>query len=497
VVSSPLEDSKFGGHLWKKAFESRHLAKTRYLLLALFVVLLYGRTLSFDLLNYDDNLYVLDNPSVQDPASVGLEKHLLTPYLGYPIPITIATYILENALFGTDPKVLHATNVIFFVFLCLVFLKLAHDISQSPIKSFLFALIFASHPVMVETVSWVSCRKDLLASLFALISLFFFRKAKENPTIKDDILAILFVVLSILSKPTAILLPFLFLLFATKGKRLLYVCSALFSTSVLAITFFYETDMGALGASTPFHERLIFQVYHHIESIFFPFDLLPRYIDQTLSLKEVLVALPAICFAILLFVYVAFKRHPSLFYLLFSFVTYLPHSGLVPLSRQFADSYCVLPLAGLLLAFSSVQVKGLSRGYKFALSFFALLLALSQTLKSSQYIPIFKDGVALWTYVYKHYPDSPQVCRNLGNAFMFSRRFEPQNARQVYEHCIKTLDNRPFFLKNLAIATYHSKDLETAERLFHDLEALRPEETEVARRYLRMIEEAKSGQKNH
>ena len=482
---------------WKKAFESGHNAKTYYFVLALYGVLLYGRTISFDFLNYDDNLYILDNPSVQNPASVSLGRHLLTPYLGYPIPITIASYIIEKAIFGTDPKIFHATNVLVFILLCSLFFKVAQFTSNSIFKAFLLALVFASHPVMVETVAWVSCRKDLLASLFALLALFYFRKARQEPTIKKDILVAVLVVLSILSKPTTILLPFLFLFFASKGKRQPYVVLGLFSLLVLGVTFFFETKVGALEASTDLSERLFCQVYHHAKSILFPFDLLPRYIYQGLSLKKILVALSVMFFAISLVAHVTSKRHPALFYLLFSFATYFPHSGIVPLSRQFADSYCVLPLAGLLLALSTVRMRGLSKGYKFALSLVAVLLALSYTLQSFQYLSVFQDGVALWSYVYDHYPDSPQVCRNLGNAFMFSKRFEPEKARQVYEHCIKTLDNRSFFLKNLAIATYYSRDLEAAERLFHDLEALRPEDAGVARRYLRMIEEARGAKEIH
>ena len=72
----------------------------------------YARVPGFDFVNWDDDLYVTRNMAVQDPGSADTYTLLATPYLGYPIPVTMATYTVEHALFDLEPAAFHLTNLL-------------------------------------------------------------------------------------------------------------------------------------------------------------------------------------------------------------------------------------------------------------------------------------------------------------------------------------------------------------------------------------------------
>jgi len=65
-----------------------------------------------DFVNWDDDFHVLENPKVQNPGSVGLREWLLTPELGYPVPVTVASYALERWIHGPGPAGFHGGNLL-------------------------------------------------------------------------------------------------------------------------------------------------------------------------------------------------------------------------------------------------------------------------------------------------------------------------------------------------------------------------------------------------
>lgn len=470
------------------------------------IFLTYGRCITFDFVNWDDDTYVLNNALLLEPQKVAWWEHLLTPSLGYAAPITILTYRIEYFLFGLNPAVMHATNVLLHVAVCLAIAFAImrwtenQGLSVGLIPVVLMVTLFAVHPATAEPVAWISGRKELLVALFTMLGLAFaapFAFGATDEKRSRALLAGLFIFLGFLSKPSAVLVPLLFV--ATNNRqRALWLALTAVGLALAGLAVFFESKVEALKMDIgpqAIIENVFASSVRHALILFYPFELSPKYIDapgghSTLTL---IIGFIIVLTAFVLVTFAWLRSHPARHWLTLAILAYLPSSGIVPLNRQYADSYVYLPLAFLVGALGFSVPVILSKASRIVAGTLLALLVAGLSIASRFQAGIWKDGVSLWTYVYTRYPDSPQVCRNLGNSFLFGRRFEPTSAASVYRQCIETLGNRDFFLKNLAIANYFTGDYASAEAMFKEILERNPEDR-VAKKYLQKIGAAKSAQ---
>jgi tetratricopeptide (TPR) repeat protein len=252
--------------------------------------------------------------------------------------------------------------------------------------------------------------------------------------------------------------------------------------------------MGALqGASSQscVLTRVLAAAGWHARIIAWPFDLMPKYLDPAGGPSMVTLAVGGVVIVVVLAltVFAAVRRHPAFIGLALAVLAYAPQSGVLPLSRQYANSYVYLMQAGFVLAAAAwlAPLAGRAAGWvKGVMAVVSVAVVVAFGAASHVQEGVYRDGVTLWANMYKAYPDSPQVCRNLGNAFIYGDRDEPEKAAAAYERCIETLGDRPFFLKNLAVARFRAGQVDQARALFMELEDLRPGDP-VARKYLKML----------
>jgi tetratricopeptide (TPR) repeat protein len=185
----------------------------QWVLLILPLLLVYGQTLSFEFTNWDDDEYVTRNPLIQTLNLASIWKLFSEFYYLMYIPLTLLTYAVEYHLSGENPLVFHATNVVLHLFNTLLVFVFIQQWVKEKWPALLGGLLFGLHPLRVESVAWVSERKDVLFVFFLLIALIsWVRWRQENKNIYY-LFALLAFVLSALSKATAVLLvPFMFLL---------------------------------------------------------------------------------------------------------------------------------------------------------------------------------------------------------------------------------------------------------------------------------------------
>ena len=173
--------------------------------LILVTLFLYWPTFSFDFVNYDDQVYVLNNAFILNPNFSNLMDGTDT---GNFHPFTMLSLGLDNWLGNQSAGVFHISNVIWHVLnTILVYVFVGRVFSNKMGVSFFVALVFAIHPMHIESVAWISSRKDLVYTFFylsALILYFDYLKTNRKMLLVYTIIVAL---ISIFSKPSAITLP--------------------------------------------------------------------------------------------------------------------------------------------------------------------------------------------------------------------------------------------------------------------------------------------------
>ncbi|MBP7496707.1 MAG: glycosyltransferase family 39 protein, partial [Bacteroidales bacterium] len=179
----------------------------------LYTFLLFSKTLTNDFVNWDDPFYLQQNMLIQDLSWNNIVKIFKTPVIGMYNPLTFITFAIEHHFWKFDPHPYHFFNLLFhlinvwlvFIFIC----RLTKNINAAAIV----ALLFAIHPLHVGAVAWVSQRKTVLFAIFYFLALIEYLKFIESDKkTKKYILIILYFILSLLSKPSAVSLPLILLL---------------------------------------------------------------------------------------------------------------------------------------------------------------------------------------------------------------------------------------------------------------------------------------------
>lgn len=175
-----------------------------------FTALLYSRALYNGFVSLDDYIYIPQNPFIKDFSWNGMKAIFTSFYSGNYHPLTMLSYLLEYSLFGLNPLPYHLLSVLLHLLNIWLVFKLVEELSDKKITALVVALLFAVHPMHVESVAWISERKDVLYSLFYLLSLLIYlRYLKSGLQTKYYIAALLIFVASLLSKPAAVTLPVL------------------------------------------------------------------------------------------------------------------------------------------------------------------------------------------------------------------------------------------------------------------------------------------------
>jgi protein O-mannosyl-transferase len=183
-------------------------------LLLLAVALVFGQTLQYGFVNYDDNLYVYENPHLaRGLTAEGIGWSFTTARQSLWAPLTWSSYLLDFQLYGLRPWGYHLTNVLLHAATTIILFLVLRRMTGDLWPSALVAVVFAIHPQHVESAAWVAERKGLLSGLFFMLALWaylgYVRRA-FSPA-RYAIVAMLFT-LGLTAKPMLVTLPFVLLL---------------------------------------------------------------------------------------------------------------------------------------------------------------------------------------------------------------------------------------------------------------------------------------------
>src|SRR5260221_9735247 len=183
------------------------------LLLLLLTAAVYWPLTHHEFINYDDHLYVTDNPVVQDGLTwEGVRWALTSTHASNWHPVTWVSHMLDGSLFFLYPGGHHLTNLLFHLANTVLLFQFLKRLSGARWRCALVAALFAWHPLHVESVAWVAERKDVLSTFFLILSLWAYVCYAERPGTRRYLLALGLFALGLMSKPMLVTVPCLLLL---------------------------------------------------------------------------------------------------------------------------------------------------------------------------------------------------------------------------------------------------------------------------------------------
>ena len=221
---------------------------------------------------WDDIYFIANNPFIKTISWANIN----IPCLGNYQPLTMLSYSLEYHFFGTNPFLFHLDNIIIHLLNTSLLFWFIYKLTSKIPVAFVAAILFGIHPLHVESVTWISERKDVLYTLFYLAGLIFYLEYKEQKNKKFYMLAIFAFIFSCISKPMAVTFSaILILIDYLKEKKLtlpmLYEKIPFFVISLVYgfISIIVQQKGGAIGFSSNAVYTLSDRIFFANYSLFF------------------------------------------------------------------------------------------------------------------------------------------------------------------------------------------------------------------------------------
>jgi len=460
------------------------------LLLAVVTLALYNPVNRHPFVNYDDDRYVVNNPHVRQ----GLTDDTFTWALTSTEqanwhPLTWMSHALDVSLFGKNPVghhftsvLLHAANVV-LLFLLLIW------VTRRLGPSLFVAMLFAIHPINVESVAWVAERKNVLCTMFFFLTLWAYGWYARKPSWKRYLAVAALFAAGLASKPMVITLPFVLLLLdywplgRVRGGKTEAETHPTFSWSRLAveklpllalsagsavITMLAQQAGGAVRttAEVSFGARLATAIWAYamyLWKMVWPAQLAPMYPHpgDSLAAWQVLVAA-----AVLIAISVMVWRFRSRRYLLVGWLWFLgtlvPVIGLVQVGEAaMADRYAYIPLIGIfvMIAFG---VADWAEEKKFGLwpALAAAVTLVALALATHRQIEYWQSSSDLWSHALAVTENNFVAENNLGGALILEGKEEEAHAH--FEAAARINPRDPMSRSNLGIYLQHHNQMREA-----------------------------------
>ena len=177
------------------------------------IAAVYGRVYRLDFVHYDDTEYVWRNAVVLKGLSLdGLLWAMKTGHASNWHPLTWVSHMVDMSLFGGHPSGHHLMNVLFHALNSVLLYLFWAKVTGNRWPAAALAGLFALHPLHVESVAWISERKDVLSTCFLLLTLFSWNRFVNHQSLGNYLIALMCFVFGLMAKPMVVTLPCLLLL---------------------------------------------------------------------------------------------------------------------------------------------------------------------------------------------------------------------------------------------------------------------------------------------
>ena len=469
-------------------------SRERWLLLGVCVSLVtltwvvFGQTVHFDFINFDDGDYVYKNPEVARGLTLaGVAWSFTHMHAANWHPVTWISHMLDCQLYGLSPGGHHLSNVIIHAATVILLFFVLRRMTSDLWPSAFVAAISAIHPLRVESVAWIAERKDMLSGLFFMLTIAAYIRYTRRPSIWSYGLLLLSLALGLMSKPMLVTVPFVLLLLdywplnrllpdeARKAPPRRQLLLEKLPLLVLVIASSVLTLLAQKVAIQPLtHVPIMTRIGNSVISCAFylwqmlwPSNLTPYYPlrPDDIVLSKVLCSFFLLT-AISVLVFVC-RRHRYLVTGWFWYVVMLaPVIGILQVGYQaHADRYTYLPQIGLslALAWGARDLCASWQQGRLVLGVLAAAIVTLLALAARTQAGYWKDSESLWSYTLSRTSNNAMAELNLGEAVHKKGRVD-----EAIAHLTKAVEIQPGNFTNhaslgISLLTKGRRD----EALFH------------------------------
>ncbi len=408
--------------------------------------------------NWDDPVNFLQNPWIANPEGLNIIERIVgifsSDVIGNYNPLSTASYLIDKSLFGFDhPAGWHVVNVLLHTLVVYLVFRVGRMLNLSHWGAMTLAILFAIHPMRVESVAWITERKDVLFASFYFLSILQYLKYQKSHSKSNQTWMYVFFVLALFSKVQAVSLPLSLLCIdylqgrginkqTIISKAPLWILSLIFG--IVGIIVLRNHGSIVTGEESPMWHGLFYAstgLFTYLYKVIAPIPLSSYYAPpESLSTFNYLTAA---VFPILGFVmYKSYKSNKAVFFgLLFFLVNVVFVLQLVKAGQGYlADRFTYVAYFGLFFIIANYIDKGLTQKKTVYLSFgligFIVGAFMTKTIKQNQY---WENGETLWTNVIKHNPESMRPYGARGNYYYRAGKY--QQSIHDYNKALSIKDN--------------------------------------------------------
>jgi len=471
------------------------------LLIAMLTLVAYGQVVGHTFLIYDDGQYVTENLNVKrgitgDNIFWAFSDH----HTGNWHPLTWLSHMLDVQLFGLDPGLHHLVSLLFHMTNALLLFMIFVRFSRKIWPSAIIAALFAVHPLHVESVAWISERKDVLSTFFGLLTILAYGYYTTRPSIRRFLPVISFFILGLMAKPMLVTLPFVLLLidfwplqrFGSNDQRVMDIPTIspliiekipLFTISVVAALIAFLSQRGVHATASldlfPIHIRLLNAVVSYgiyLWKTIWPLDLAAFYPHVGMpSVLQIVLSLLCLAGFTAIAIKTAFRRSWFIVGWLWYLGTLLPVIGVIQVGLQArADRYTYIPIIGLFIIIAWEwfalweQKQYLKKGFMIIAVFMIVIL----TALTWRQTAVWVDSRTLFEHALEKTKNNFLAHNSLGNIEALEGDYSAAAA-----HYRKALEIRPVYATahyNLAHALVNQKKYQPALEHFAKALQIKP-----------------------
>ena len=474
---------------------------SRFFLIACLIIVavtfaIYVKSLNNQFTNWDDNLYITDNANIKtfhgDSLNYTFKKIMSSYEQGNYHPLTMLSYCLEYEKFKLNPKSYHVTNLIFHLLNTLLVFCFIWLLTKQKWVAFITALLFAIHPMHVESIAWVSERKDVLYSFFylaALCSYIFYLQKEKNKGLFYALTFLLFI-FSVLSKAMAISLPIMFFAIDYFLNRKFILKTVLEKLPFLVLSFIFgyiaiiaQKSGNAMDDAVQynFFDRILFSSYGlmtYLWKLIAPINLscFYNYPVKTDGLYPVIFYIaPVVILALTYLIYRSkYFEKDLIFGFGFFSITIAMVLQILPVGAAIiADRYTYLSYIGVFFIIARWINNLLENNFEkekslkiFSITVFTLFLIMCCYL-SFQRSKVWHDSISLWSDAIKKDDSFPLPFNSRGDAYFLKENYD--KAIPDFSRAIQLKYQTPDIYYKRGMAYYHLQKYNEAIKDFNNV----------------------------